>query len=219
MADANDQAAFLARLRDYLKDAVGPFLWTDKTLRICLNLAVSEYSGLFPYTLRASMNVAAGQSYFDLLAAVGSYSIFDVAEVRLAGQRLERDDSINDGIDTLAPARQSWTYDAAQGAILIRNEAISAQAGSGKLIALVHLAHYRWTVDAADPATTSILPHDWELVLLMAARAAWRQVVQQGIKATPFDIDPGDNVIALDTEIAAQLRNRLSRLKSSRLRR
>ena len=219
------QATMLGRMREMLKDTVGPFLWTDAVLRLCLDDAIVDYSQEFPRPYRVVATTTAGQTQFDVETAVTGPGYTDDARQVLTVTRVEcppRRVLRQTGFTPTLPGAEGWsvqqTYAILGAMIYFRQPLGGAEVGANALVVTGTAVWQRFLVDSADPATSWNLPGpDHALILLMAVRHAWRQVVLQGLKATPYDIDPGDAVRELDGILGAQLRTRRRRPRSYRL--
>lgn len=218
------QTVMMDRAREYLKDTVGPFLWTDYMLRLALDDAIVDFSQEFPRVYRVVDTTTLGQALFDVETAVtgpayddDERQVLSVTHVECPPRRvLRRTPFVPVRVGTEQVSIEN-SYDVVDQTLYFRVPLAGAEVGLNKLVVHGTAIWQRFSVDTADPATSWNLPGpDRSLVLLMMVRNAWRQVVLLGIEATPYDIDPGDAVKELDAIIGAQLTTRRRRAKAHR---
>jgi hypothetical protein len=219
------QATMLGRMRELLKDTVGPYLWPDAVLRLCLDDAIVDYSQEFPRPYRVVATTTAGQTQFDVETAVtgpgytdDQRQVLTVTRVECPPRRVLRQTGFTPTLPGAEGRAVQQTYYTVGPVIYFRQALDGAEVGSNLLVVYGTAVWQRFTVDSADPAKGWNLPGpDQALVLLMAVRHAWRHLALQGLKAAPYDVDPGDAVRELDAILGAQLRTRRRRPRSYRL--
>jgi hypothetical protein len=97
--------------------------------------------------------------------------------------------------------------------LMFRYPLAGDEVGTNKLVVRVQQTWERFTVDSADTTTHFNGPrYDFMLIVLLAARHAWRQAALLGVK-TAADTDPGAMVAALGREITERLGARRRRAR------
>ena len=218
------QTVLLDRLREFLKDPAPPFLWTDTLLRLALDDAIVAYSLEFPRQFRVVATTTAGQTQFDAEQAVtgpcytpDQRQILSISRVECPPLRVLRErpfTPVDPGGEGLAVQNSYYVIDTS---VIFRNPLAGVEVGTDQLVIHGTAAWQRFSVDSADPATAWNFPgYDHALLLLYAARYAWRQASLQGLK-TPTDLDPGNVVTELDFQIDRMLKARRRQAHSYRL--
>lgn len=220
-SDDGHQAAFVARVREYLKDPAAPYLWTDNMLWQALDIAITQYSFEFPQILALALDGNTGQVAYDLsfggVTDPADLTYIDVLAVQCpAGTNVPSDPNVPI-VQATTQRHNKLAYRAQWPYIVFSRELQGDELGSFTIHALVTSTWPRWTTDSADTSlNTSIPGYNWNLLVLLAVRAAYRQAALQGLK-TPQDLDPGHTINQLTTEIDTLIASRKKIARSHRL--